>query len=122
MKKTTKTTKTPAPAKKTKLAAPKKAPAAPAVKKTAPKAITTTISAQLDVGFGNTLYLRGDGPGLSWDKGVVMDCVADDRWSLVLSESSRPILFKFLINDETWCAGEDYLVKPGTTTEFTPVF
>jgi len=121
MKKTIKKIKTPAPAKKSKPAAPKR-PAVPAVKKTAPKAITTTISAQLDVGFGNTLYLRGEGPGLSWDKGVAMDCVADDRWSLVLTESARPILCKFLLNDETWCAGEDYLVKPGSSEVFTPVF
>lgn len=121
MKKTTKTTKTPAPAKKSKQASPK-APAAPAVKKTAPKAITTCIAAQIDVGFGNTLYLRGDGPGLSWEKGVIMECVADDRWSITLPESSRPILCKFLINDETWCAGEDYLVKPGQETVFVPSF
>jgi len=121
MKKTTKSTKTPAPAKKTKLAAPK-APAAPAVTKTAPKAITTTISAQLDVGFGNLLYIRGEGPGLSWDKGLVMDCVADDRWSLVLPESARPVIFKFLINDETWSTGDDFTAKPGTTSVLTPVF
>src|SRR5690606_12500637 len=34
----------------------------------------TVIVAKIDVGFGNALYLRGDGPGLSWSKGVPMDC------------------------------------------------
>lgn len=121
MKKPSKSSKTPAPARKSKPAAPK-ASAAPAVKKTAPKAITTTISAHLDIGFGNLLYLRGEGPGLSWDKGVAMECVADDRWTLVLTESARPITFKFLINDEVWSVGEDYTAKPGVGVVLTPAF
>lgn len=121
MKKTSKLTKKPAPAKKSKPAA-RKAPPAPVVKKTVPKAIVTTISAQLDIGFGNALYLRGEGPGLSWDRGVAMDCVADDRWTLVLAESALPVVFKFLVNDEIWSAGVDYTAQPGTSVVFTPVF
>ena len=121
MKKTSKTSKTPAPAKKSKPAA-RKAPAAPAVKKTAPKTIATTLSAHLDIGFGNTLYVRGEGPGLSWEKGVIMECVADDRWSLVLRESARPVVFKFLLNDEVWNVGDDYTAKPGSSVVFTPLF
>ena len=121
MKKSSKTTKSPAPAKQT--ARPvKKAPAAPAVKKTVPKPVVTTIAAAIDVGFGNLLYLRGEGPGLSWDRGLVMECVADDKWELMVAESVRPLVFKFLINDETWCAGEDYTSKPGSSAVFTPVF
>jgi hypothetical protein len=122
MKKTSKTTKTPAPAKKAKPAA-RKAPVVPAVKKTAPKpAVTTTLSAHLDVGFGNALYVRGEGPGLSWEKGLLMECVADDRWTLVLAESARPVVFKFLLNDEIWSTGEDYTAPSGTSAVFTPVF
>ncbi len=122
MKKTSKkTTSTPAPAKKSAPAA-RKAPVAPAVKKTAPKAIVTLISARIDVGFGNSLYLRGEGPGLSWDKGVVMECTGEDQWTLTLSESARPIVFKFLRNDEVWSTGEDYTVKPGTSTVISPAF
>lgn len=122
MKKTSKSSKTPAPAKKSKPATPK-AKAVPAViQKTAPKAITTTISAHLDVGFGNLLYVRGDGAGLSWDKGVLMECVADDRWTVVLPESGRPIVFKFLLNDQNWSSGEDYTAVPGVTAVFTPIF
>src|SRR5579872_5239985 len=34
-----------------------------------------TIEAKIDVGFGNTLYLRGEGPGLSWTQGVPLTCV-----------------------------------------------
>lgn len=98
------------------------APAAPAVKETAAAPLSTTIVAQIDVGFGNTLFVRGEGPGLSWEKGVALDCVADDKWSVVLGETSKPLVFKFLINDQTWCTGDDYVAQPGTTLTVTPAF
>lgn len=131
MKKTTKTTKSKAltPAKKTATAVKKKTTAAPAVKKTKPKAATaapapvlTTISALIDVGFGNTLYIRGEGPGLSWDKGLPMQCVADAEWSIGISGATTALTFKFLLNDETWCTGPDYTLAPGKTGAFTPEF
>ena len=121
MKKSTKPTKKPAPAKKS-APAVRKAPVAPAVKKTAPKAVLTTISARIDVGFGNSLHLRGEGPGLSWDKGVVMTCIGDDHWTLALAESARPVVFKFLLNDEVWSTGEDYSAAPGASLVLTPTF
>ncbi len=100
----------------------KKTTARPAVKKTVPKVVVTTISAAIDVGFGNTLYLRGEGPGLNWEKGVPMDCIADDKWSLAIAESARPVVFKFLLNDETWCAGDDFTVEAGGSITLTPEF
>jgi hypothetical protein len=121
MKKTTKATKALTPAKKTAKSVRKTATAVPAAA-VLPPAVVTTISAQVDVGFGNALYLRGEGPGLSWTQGVRMECVADDRWSLALGEAARPFVFKFLINDEKWSAGPDYTVSPGTTVTLSPTF
>jgi hypothetical protein len=83
---------------------------------------TTVVVAQIDVGFGNTLYIRGEGPGLSWEKGIPLDCVADDKWSHSIPETSKPIVFKFLINDQTWCKGDDFVAQPGTTVTVSPVF
>jgi hypothetical protein len=131
MKKTLKTTTTtpatPAPlpvkqvaAKPIKKAAAKPAAATPVSAK--PSVAITKVVAQIDVGFGNTLYIRGEGPGLSWEKGVPLDCVADDQWMLSLAETSRPAVFKFLINDLTWSIGDDYVVQPGDTVELTPTF
>jgi hypothetical protein len=122
MKKTTKktaaTTK-PAPAK----AAPKKT-AAPAKKKTAAisESPATFISAKVDIGFGNHLYLRGSAPGLSWDRGVAMDCIAADIWTASLKNVKEPVSFKLLINDTTWCGGNDYVVEPGQSVTVTPSF
>lgn len=129
----------PSPAKKTKAPAVRKpvtvAASAPAVNDdvgvaaplvaaagTTMPPVPTTIVAQIDVGFGNTLFVRGDGPGLSWEKGVSLDCVADDKWTISLGETAKPIVFKFLINDQTWCAGDDFIAQPGTTVTVSPTF
>lgn len=123
-------------AKKPAAPAPSPAPApvkakAPAVKKpkaAAPQAkakaepVTTTIIAAIDVGFGNHLTLRGEGPGLSWEAGVPLECVSDDRWSITLPESAQPVVCKFLLNDTDWCAGEDYTVLPGSSVVLSPKF
>ncbi len=94
----------------------------PAASENAPVALSTTIVAQVDVGFGNALYIRGEGPGLSWEKGVSLECVADDKWSIALEETTKPIVYKFLLNDQTWCKGDDHVAQPGTTATVSPVF
>ncbi len=93
-----------------------------AVKPVSTKTVATTIRACIDVGFGNTLFARGEGPGLSWDKGVLMDCLGQDQWQLALSESNRPFLVKFLVNDTTWSTGPDYTVPSGVSLTLAPQF
>ncbi len=97
--------------------APKPLPVYPVV---APR--VTTITAKIDIGFGNTLFLRGEGPGLSWDQGVALDCVDDDKWSITLPGAVRAVIFKFLVNDLTWSSGSDYIVEPGATLVVVPTF
>ena len=120
MKKPTKVSKALTPAKKL-VKTVRKAITVPAAK-VKPLVVVTTISATVDVGFGNALYVRGEGPGLSWDKGLRMECVTNDRWTLALGESTRPFVFKFLINDERWSLGDDYTIAPGASVAFTPEF
>ncbi len=110
----------------TKTAVPKKA----AAKKAAPKkaaapakapAPLTTIVAQTDVGWGNSIYLRGEGGGLSWEKGTLMDWV-DGAWSWSTTAAKSGVTFKFLINDEVWSQGEDLTVASGGTSISAPLF
>ena len=123
-----KTVATHAPAKKvvTKKVAAKKAPAA---KKVAAKKVTpaktvvkTSIIARVDVGFGNSLYVRGEGAGLSWDKGVQLDNVSPYEWVFSSTQAKGDLTFKFLINDEVWAEGEDLTVAKGGTSISSPVF
>jgi len=97
-------------------------PAAPKVKAVSGTPMLTTITARVDVGFGNALYIRGEGPGLSWDRGVLMSCVNDDVWECALGESAQSFTFKFLVNDLTWNVGADYVVAAGESVTVTPKF
>lgn len=106
-----------APAKKA--AAPKKAPA----KKAAAKQVEqTSIIARVDVGFGNSLYVRGTGAGLSWSKGTLLDNVSPYEWALKSTKAKGEVTFKFLINDEIWAEGENLTVAAGGTSISSPIF
>lgn len=117
-----------APAKKVaakKAPAPKKAaPKAAAPKKVAKskKGAETSILAQVDVGFGNQLYVRGEGAGLSWNKGVLLDNVSPYEWAFKTTKATGAIEFKFLLNDELWAEGSNLSVDPGTESVSAPVF
>ncbi len=82
----------------------------------------TTISAKVDIGFGNVLYIRGEGPGLSWNKGVPMDCVAADEWIWRTRSASGAFACKVLINDEIWSTGDDFRVPAGERLVCYPSF
>jgi hypothetical protein len=135
MKKNTKPGKAPAPARKSTAPAPApKSTVAPKIKRSAatspaapaivtkPSGAKVTITAKIDVGFGNTLYVRGDGAGLSWDRGTPLVCLAADSWTIVLLSVTKPFSFKFALNDQEWSAGTDYLAGPGDTVTVTPAF
>ncbi|MDI1321019.1 MAG: hypothetical protein PSW75_12625 [bacterium] len=126
MKKTTKkisTAKAPS--------APKSATKAPAKKMTAPAkrkpAVTseppaTFISAKIDIGFGNHLYIRGTGPGLNWAHGLAMDCVGANLWTSTVKHATAPVTFKLLVNDLSWSTGNDFVVEPGQSVTVVPGF
>ena len=81
----------------------------------------TTIEVKRDVGFGNAVFLRGQGGGLTWERGMPLACVDAQtwRWSGVTKD---PIQFKVLINDKIWSAGNDLKIAPGQKMEVAPEF
>ena len=81
----------------------------------------TTIEAKIDVGYGNNLFVRGEGPGLSWDKGTPLKCVDPATWQWA-TEAGAPLKCKLLLNDSVWMSGEDLVVPPGKRVEITPAF
>jgi len=104
----------PAAAKKPKTLVAKPKAAAPDT--AAKAAAVTTIEAFIDVGFGNRLTLRGEGAGLSWERGLTMNCLGSAEWVITLeADASTPLSFKFLLNDEHWNIGENYSLTPGKT-------
>jgi hypothetical protein len=81
----------------------------------------TTIEAKIDVGFGNHLYLRGQGAGLSWERGTPLTCVDGSTWRLSVPASEK-FAFKLLLNDQIWASGEDIVANPGKRVEIVPTF
>ena len=129
MKKATKTAAKKAPAKKVakktavKTAAHKKKPAKKTAKKPAASTRSkTVIEAKIDIGFGNLLYIRGDAPGLSWRRGVPMDCKGTDSWSVSMSDTNSAFEYKVLINDIHWAVGGNNIAQPGVTSTTEPSF
>ncbi|MDR2435903.1 MAG: hypothetical protein LBD33_01135 [Puniceicoccales bacterium] len=84
----------------------------------------TKIIAETDVGFGNTLYIRGAGCGLSWDKGVAMRNKDAKFWVFECDKCKckKDFEYKFLINDEIWCAGDNFIAKCCKKNIATPKF
>jgi hypothetical protein len=130
MKKAT-TTEGSAPASKAKAAPAKRAasvavttakPRAAAASTTSTRVPATSVTVRSDVGFGNLLYIRGDGPGLSWDQGVPMECASSDTWTWSSTAATRPFAYKVLINDERWSSGDDFVASVGTENSVTPAF
>jgi len=129
MKKATKTAAKKEPAKKVakktavKTAAQKKKLAKKTAKKPAASTRSkTVIEAKIDIGFGNLLYIRGDAPGLSWRRGVPMDCKGTDSWSVSMSDTNSAFEYKVLINDIHWAVGGNNIAQPGVTSTTEPSF
>jgi hypothetical protein len=79
------------------------------------------IEAKIDVGFGNNLFVRGQGAGLSWERGVQLENVDQKTWRLAVPATDK-LQFKLLLNDSIWAQGEDVVATPGKKIEVTPAF
>jgi hypothetical protein len=75
-----------------------------------------------DVGFNNSLYIRGRGAGLSWDKGELLKNISADEWVWEPSVAFNECEFKVLINDASYEGGENHHLAPGAQLQYTPAF
>jgi hypothetical protein len=75
------------------------------------------------IGIGNRLFIRGDGPGLQWEKGVPLQFVSIGKWRWETAEATAPVKFKLYKNDEVECTalGRQTL-DPGLQQEITATF
>lgn len=56
------------------------------------------------IGIGNRLFVRGEGPGLGWDKGVPLSFVSIGKWRWETSDATAPVKFKLYKNDDIECS------------------
>jgi hypothetical protein len=80
------------------------------------------VAAQIDVGLGNALFIRGEGAGLSWERGQRMTCVEPAKWIWLAKGAECRATFKLLLNDESWVQGDNMVGEPGKANEVTPRF
>jgi hypothetical protein len=86
------------------------------------KTVITRIIIKYDSGFNNTLFLRGKGANLSWEKGIPLKNFKSDEWVWETETSFTTCEFKVLINDNLYEIGENHLIACGTSLQYTPKF
>ncbi len=82
----------------------------------------TRLLATAYIGIGNKLFIRGDGPGLSWDHGVPMQFVSIGKWGWSTHDAAGPIRCKLYKNDETAALTGEIVLEAGRHTEVTALF
>lgn len=83
---------------------------------------TTRLLVTAYIGIGNKVFVRGEGAGLSWDKGVPMEFVSIGKWSWETGDSAVPLKIQLYKNDDLPAQGDPITLPPGHHIEVTPVF
>ena len=82
----------------------------------------TTVVANVMIGIGNKPYLRGEGPGLSWEEGVSMNFIEIGKWAWSSPRKNASLTVQVYRNDQDPDKGGKIEVKPGQKLEITPDF
>ena len=82
----------------------------------------TRLLATAYIGIGNKLFIRGAGPGLSWNKGEPMQFVSIGKWGWATNDATAPIACKLYKNDETEALTGEITLEPGKHVEVTALF
>lgn len=75
------------------------------------------------IGIGNRLFIRGRGPGLSWEKGVPLQFVSIGKWRWETADATEPLQFKLYKNDDLECTALGTItLEPGHQQEVSARF
>jgi hypothetical protein len=87
-----------------------------------PASGTTSVIANVMIGIGNKPFLRGEGPGLSWDEGVPMNFIEIGKWSWSPPRKNASLTVQLYRNDEDPDQSGKIEVKAGDKIEINPDF
>ena len=82
----------------------------------------TTVIAKVMIGIGNKPFVRGEGPGLSWEEGVAMNFLEIGKWAWSPSRKNASVTIQIYRNDEDPDQSGKHEIKPGEKFEITPDF
>ncbi len=83
---------------------------------------TTRVTIKYNVGFGNQVFIRGEGANLSWNKGSPLKNTRADEWVWETTQPFTKCQYKVLINDKHYEAGDNHQAACGATHTYTPRF
>jgi len=83
---------------------------------------TTRLLVTAYIGIGNRVFLRGEGPGLSREKGVPMEFISIGKWAWQTADATAPVKVQLYKNDEIKAQGDEIELPPGHHVETTPLF
>lgn len=82
----------------------------------------TTLIAQVLIGIGNKPYVRGEGPGLSLEKGVPMEFLEIGKWQWTAPDPTATLRVRIYKNDEVPAQDDWITLEPGQRRSVTPRF
>lgn len=75
------------------------------------------------IGIGNKLFIRGNGAGLSWEKGVPLQFVSIGKWRWETTEAQLPLSARLYKNDQIECPSlGTFTLEPGRQRELSVTF
>ncbi len=84
---------------------------------------TTRITVKYDAGLGNSLFIRGEPPVLSWKKGIALKNISGDTWVFETQENFPILKYKIVLNDSRFEEGQDHKTDCGNQdTVISPKF
>lgn len=86
------------------------------------KAKCARVVIHFDVGFNNSIFIRGSGTNLHWDKGIMLLNTRPDEWVWEADQSFNSCEFKVLINDTQYEEGDNHILTSENCLEYTPRF
>lgn len=84
----------------------------------------TKVVAHYDVGYGNSMSIRGDTSPLNWNSGIQMTNAGNDIWVWETTDIPKGQKFecKVLKNDSIWATNSNWWVYGGDTIDIYPNF
>jgi len=72
----------------------------------------TRVVVDAFIGVSNKLFIRGDAPGLSWEKGIPMELVGIGKWEWKTEKATKAFKCRVYINDESDMDSSEFKVSP----------
>jgi hypothetical protein len=80
------------------------------------------IEARAELGPGHSLFVRGQGAGLSWRQGTPLVQADPSTWIWANGRLEETVIFQLLLDDQIWAKGENLVLEAGRQIEITPDF